>query len=104
MFRALWKLVRAWWRVDRIRISPREGRLLGLEPGAVLQIGETRAVVVRRRPLPGHRGSAAVVYECQTRTGTAVLHARRTDDESMELTWKDKEHEHVVAPERITIY
>ena len=39
-----------------------------------------------------------------TRTGTVVLHARRIADESLEVTWKDKEHERVVAPEHITIY
>lgn len=29
----LWQLLLAWWRVDRIRASPREGFWLRLEPG-----------------------------------------------------------------------
>lgn len=41
-------LFRAWWQKDRIRSSPREGKLLRLAPGAILSIaGKTIEVETR---------------------------------------------------------
>lgn len=55
------QLIWSWWRRDKIRVSPAEGRLLRLQPPCYLRLlGET--VEVRaRRPLPGGGG---VSYEC----------------------------------------
>lgn len=54
-------LVRDWWRVDRIRSSPREGRLLRLEPGDLLRLAGVTVTVIDRRVDPDASG---VRYRC----------------------------------------
>ncbi|MDA1053992.1 MAG: hypothetical protein O3C40_26380 [Planctomycetota bacterium] len=41
-------LLRAWWHQDRIRSSPREGKLLRLAPGAILCV-HGRTIEVEQR-------------------------------------------------------
>ncbi|MEX0717258.1 MAG: hypothetical protein WD066_11760 [Planctomycetaceae bacterium] len=72
MWSELRELVRAWWTADRIRVSPREGRLLRLRPGDVVVVrgcaAEVRTRTERRDALP-----PSVTYECVAATGTARL-------------------------------
>ena len=42
-------LILRWWRAGRIRVSPREGELLRLQPGDLVLFGEHRLQVQRRR-------------------------------------------------------
>ena len=64
LLRNLIQLARAWWQVDRPRISPSVGRLLRIEPPAILRIGPQVAGVVGRSV--GEDGSGPyVVYHCQ---------------------------------------
>lgn len=42
------RLIRAWWHADRVRVSPREGRLLRLQPPCIVRIGREYAQVSRR--------------------------------------------------------
>lgn len=72
MWAELRRLIRAWWSDDRIRVSPREGRLLRLEPGDVVVVrgcaAEIRARTERRELVPPR-----VCYDCARSTGTARL-------------------------------
>ncbi len=64
MLRRLLGLVEYWWSADRIRVSPSEGRLLRLGPGAVLLLcGEAVQVTGRRAD------DAGVTYRCTSATG-----------------------------------
>ncbi len=62
LFETVWKLIRSWWCVDRVRISPREGELLRLDVPCILRIG-AKVVQVSKRRVGQKRGSPYVVYE-----------------------------------------
>jgi hypothetical protein len=68
---ALVSLLRSWWQVDRVRISPREGALLRLQPPCLLMIGNQRVEVLARKE-PGEE-KTVVVYNCNTGQGPATL-------------------------------
>lgn len=50
-------LFRAWWQKDRIRSSPREGKLLRLAPGAILCIAGKTIEVETRDVIESSEGS-----------------------------------------------
>ena len=70
--RRLLALVCCWWSRDRIRSSPRQGRLLGLGPGAILVLAGEPARVLERRV-----DEAGVVYVCTTAVGDREVLVRR---------------------------
>ncbi len=57
-------LFRAWWRQDRIRSSPREGKLLRLAPGAILYIAGRTVEVETRDVFETDQGSI-LRYRCR---------------------------------------
>lgn len=50
------KLVRAWWRIDRIRIPPTAGRILQLCPGQIVLIRGQLFRITDRRIQPTRDG------------------------------------------------
>ncbi|MBC8351356.1 MAG: hypothetical protein H8E66_05185 [Planctomycetes bacterium] len=56
-------LFRAWWYRDRIRSSPREGKLLRLSPGAVLCANGSTVEVQQRDVIETSQGSV-LRYRC----------------------------------------
>ncbi|MBI4604553.1 MAG: hypothetical protein HY721_21535 [Planctomycetes bacterium] len=77
LLRSLADLLLAWWCADRVRASPREGRLLRLEPGSVLRVAGRPAAVVGRRVGETAEGPY-VAYECECESGPAALVVRHT--------------------------
>jgi hypothetical protein len=69
---SLWGLVQTWWASDRIRISPREGRLLRLAPGALLGI-EGEMLEVTQRTVHDLRSGPLVRYACRSADGDSEL-------------------------------
>ncbi len=65
-------LLRAWWQVDRIRVSPREGQLLRLRPPCLIQVCSQPLEVTRRRVHRTPRGPW-VIYHCQGEFGPGEL-------------------------------
>jgi hypothetical protein len=67
--RQLWDavcdLIRAWWRVDRIRTSPNDGRLLRLDFGSILDVGQQRVEVIDR-VVSAKDTRLAIAYHCRT--------------------------------------
>ena len=63
ILRDLWRLIRSWWQVDRIRISPSEGRLWRLDPPCVVFVDGTPVEVLRKLPTT-QDASRVVEYEC----------------------------------------
>ena len=60
--RALLALIRAWWTIDRVRISPQEGKLLRIEPPSVLLV-TGRLVRIVRKTFDQTQTGPAVVYD-----------------------------------------
>jgi hypothetical protein len=67
-------LVKSWWRKDRIRVSPREGRLLRLHAPCHLLIRDIPVQVLERKSQPQESdGRLSVVYSCWTSSGPGEL-------------------------------
>lgn len=69
--RSVLRVIRSWWRVDRVRVSPAAGCLLRLRVGDVLNIRAQSAEILNRTQ--ASPDSADVVYQCLTDSGTALL-------------------------------
>jgi hypothetical protein len=69
------ELLRAWWRVDRIRAAPSDGRLLRLQPPCFVTI-DGGPFEIARRVVGQDAGGPFVVYECHATGGSAQLIVR----------------------------
>ena len=74
LLRDVLRLVRSWWRSDRIRIGPAEGRLLRLQPGALVSIRGQLVKLVQRREW-FEEGGARVEYLCEGEDGEVAISA-----------------------------
>jgi hypothetical protein len=85
-------LIRAWWDVDRVRISPREGQLLRLQSGSVIRIcGEPFEVVERledgvSEESAGERESS-VYYLCRGGCVSGRLQVRLAGSGELRAVW-----------------
>ncbi len=61
-----------WWRVDRVRVSPREGLLLRLRPPCLITVA-TQRVQIEARQVLADSDVPTVIYNCQTEDGPAKL-------------------------------
>lgn len=74
---ALMRLLHWWWRGDRIRAPPSEGRLLRLAPPCFLRIaGEPAEVVSRQVAIAGD--GQLIVHRCESAAGDFELAVRLT--------------------------
>ncbi len=97
-------LARAWWRHDRVRASPNEGRLLRLGPGAVLRIAGRRAVVQHRRVGETAEGSY-VAYECEGEAGPSQLLLRHTAGRiHSTASWREGGAEQTIGADSVEAY
>ena len=60
--------LRRWWLSDRIRASPRDGKLLRIPVGACVRIGDTVARVTGRTIGENGAGACEVTYVCRSAT------------------------------------
>ncbi len=75
MIRAFLDCLRAWWRVDRIRVSPRDGSLLRLSPHCLVVIGGQSFEIAHR--IVGHDVAGPFVdYDLHGENGSARLLVR----------------------------
>ncbi len=65
-------LLRSWWRVDRIRVSPGEGRMLRLDAGSLILVRNRPVEIVGRR-VQSNGSCVTIVYDCQGADGDAQL-------------------------------
>ena len=85
--RACLGLVAAWWRADRVRISPREGELLRLRSGCVLIIAGKPVEVLCRQEVQT-ACAQGVRYEFHTDEGKAQLEVRLSENANrLEIGW-----------------
>ena len=85
--RACLDLLAAWWRADRVRISPREGALLRLQPVCLVMIAGRPVEVLGRQEVQT-TGAHGVRYECRTEEGPAHLDVRFCENAGrLEIGW-----------------
>ena len=100
--RELVRVFHSWWRTDRIRVSRDEGRLLRLDPGAVIALEGCRLLITRRTTdrRDGHR----VLYDCRGETEDSTLEvALDAAGNRPSITWNEDFRRRDVAPAEIEI-
>lgn len=80
------RLLRSWWQVDRIRASPREGRLLRLRPPCILVI-DGRVVEVVARTLAHDDDCVTVSYDCRQGQDVGCLTIRLAGGLTSNVVW-----------------
>lgn len=89
--RGLVDCLRAWWQVDRIRVSPREGRLLRLRPPCVVVI-ESDAVELVQRMVAHDAEGPSVVYFAERcgRLGRLIVRSGKASEQTR-IQWVESE-------------
>lgn len=104
MIQALLDCVRAWWRVDRIRASPREGRLLRLHPPCLLVI-QDRLIEIVRRVVGQDAEGPFVVYDCHDGGDSAQLLVRPIAESSRtSIRWIGPDSGRSLAEEEVSVF
>ena len=84
MIRAFLDCLRAWWRVDRIRASPRDGSLLRLSPPCLVVIGG-QSFEIAHRIVGQDVAGPFVDYDLRGEDGSARLLVRLTIETSQSV-------------------
>ena len=102
--RDLFRAMRSWWRNDRIRASPREGRLLRLGPGDLIVFGDTEAEVLTRSVGINSSGPT-LCLTCHTPSGLAELEVSLASaGRSAPMIWKSTEGRRLVTENEFEIW
>ena len=99
----LWRLVQSWWNVDRIRVSPREGRLLRLQPPCILLV-EGCPVEVLSRILGQSTRGLTIAYECRSAAGACRLTVQPAGNSTPEVTWFASGVERLIAEHEVEVF
>ena len=70
-------LARSWWRSDRPRASPREGRLLRITPPCLVRVGDT-IVELTSRTVGETAAGPYLIYRGRSPTGPCSIRVRPT--------------------------
>lgn len=102
--RDLYWAMRSWWRNDRIRASPREGRLWRLRPGDLVVFGDMEAEVLTRSVVDRPAGPA-LSLTCRTASGTAEFEVSLTSvGRSAVVVWKTADGSRPVSEDEMVIW
>lgn len=98
------RLLARWWRIDRPRSSPREGRLLRIAPPAIVRVGDQLAEVVLRSVGEDDDGPY-VVYRCQCGDQTCQLRVAPLGDTYRSTArWTRGDLERLVPEDEIEVF
>ncbi len=101
---ALIGLLRSWWLVDRVRVAPREGRLLRLRPPCLIQV-RSQTVEVLRRQVGQTANGPYVVYYCHNGLSPCQLWVRLVGSrQGSKVRWVEGSDELELAVDEIQVY
>jgi hypothetical protein len=101
---SLARLVRSWWQVDRIRVSPSEGCWLRLKCGWLMRVDEEWFEVTSRSVSAGP-DSSWVAYECAGRGQVAWLRAQPlASGQPRALYWHSGGEVRLLDPAEIEVF
>lgn len=98
------RLVVGWWRVDQVRISPDEGRLLRLQPPCFVVVAGRPAELLSRTV--GHdAGGIFVAYECRSTHSVHRLQVRVVDRHAASaILWTTDGVERLLGPDEVETF
>ena len=106
IIRAIASLISNWWYVDQVRVSPREGLLLRLQPPCSLLVRSQRAHIVGRR-IDANHPQPNVIYDCTTEhnQARATLTVKLLDQAgTLHILWADSRQTQVLQPADLDLY
>ncbi len=104
MLRALLDCLRAWWQVDRIRVSPRDGSLLRLSPHCLVVIGG-QTFEIAHRVVGQDADGAFVDYDLRGEDGSARLFVRLMIETSQSvIRWIGPDGERSIEPCEVGVF
>ncbi len=109
MMRDLVDLVGTWWKRDRIRVRPSEGRLFRLQPGTVLCFSPSPAAprisveVLVRREIKGSDCPRVCCF-CRTGEGNGALVVTNNVDRPTTIEWFSDGHSFDLHPDDIEVF
>ena len=109
MMRDLVDLVLTWWKRDRIRVRPSEGRMFRLQPGTVLCFSRSpgaprvSAEVVVRRDIQGAECPRICCF-CHTSQGDGELIVTRHGDCPPTIEWFADGRSFDLVPDDIEVF
>ncbi len=104
LFASAVNLLRYWWQVDRIRVSPREGQLLRLRPPCLIKVC-SQLVEVRQRSVGQTRQGSYVVYHCGSEHGPCELRITPVGDRyGPRVRWIANSGEQELSVDEIQVY
>jgi len=98
------RLLGSWWRADRVRISPCEGRLLRLCVPCIVRVGGRYVQVVRRRT--GQTpGGPYVCYECEIEGGRGELWVEPAGERCPpRVIWREAGMVRTLTPDDVEVF
>ena len=101
---ALFDCLRSWWRVDRIRASPAEGRLLRLHPPCFVVIGG-RSLEIAHRVVGQNSLGPFVNYNVTGHDGPARLLVHLIVETSQTvIRWIGPDGERLLEPSDVGVF
>ena len=102
--RDLVRLVRSWWRVDRVRISLDEGRLLRFEPPCIVVV-EARPAEVLARTTGQSAAGPFVAYDCRSALGPCRLQVGLPGPGlAPRVCWTEQGAQRTIAADSVEVY
>lgn len=84
--RSLFELVDIWYRRDRVRVSPYEGRFWHLQPGNLLMIDDQFVEVVSRIVRYGNALTLSLICQTADETGCLIV-SSKSEQQTIQLFW-----------------
>lgn len=107
LFNDVYRLIETWWKIDRIRASPRDGQLLRIEPPCVVVVDERPAEVVARTlgRTADAGGGIQVDYDCRSAKGACRLRLIVTACGAIAaILWTAEGTERTISEESVEVY
>jgi len=104
MIRSIVQLIHSTFQADRVRASPREGRLLRLWPPCIIKV-RGRTVEVLRRIAGENATGPFVLHRCRTSTGPCELRVTPAGlGEAPSVEWIEDGREVPLSEEEVEVY
>ncbi len=98
------RLLCSWWRADRVRIHPDEGRLLRLALPCIIRIGGRYGQVVRRRTGQTPAGPY-IAYHCEIEGDPCELRVQPIGKRgTVAVRWRERGAEREMDAQEIEVF